>query len=70
MDSNIFFLPNLVMGKHAIYIHFHQHFGEETKFLLEKKAFMTTVTNIIITEYRISYLRCNKKKISPAVTQH
>lgn len=40
-----------------IFISFTKHSEKEVKFLLEQKAFMTAVTNVVIVEHCISYLK-------------
>lgn len=44
-------------GSIKIFICFIKHSEKEVKFLLEKKAFVAAVTNVIIVEDCISYLK-------------
>lgn len=40
-----------------IFISFTKHSEKEVKFLLEQKAFMTAVTNVVVIEHCIGYLK-------------
>lgn len=56
----VFILPNRVIDEPKISTCFIRFLQKETKSLLEKKAFMTAVTNIIIIEHCVSYLKHTK----------